>query len=54
MKKIQLTRHEWQEAMKVSLPHRNRKKYYRKEKHRGTRNSASYLVTQDIIRIFTT
>ena len=34
MKKIQLTRHEWQEAMKVPLPHRNKKKHFRKEKHK--------------------
>ena len=49
MKKIQLTRHEWQEAMKVPLPHRNKKKYFRKEKFkksgnpRGCHNYFSYI-----------
>ena len=49
MKKIQLTRHEWQEAMKVPLPHRNKKQYFRKEKHKksgnqlGCRNYFSYI-----------
>ena len=49
MKKIQFTRHEWQEAMKVPLPHRNKKKYYRKNKHKksgesfGSPNYCSYI-----------
>jgi hypothetical protein len=52
MKKVQLTRHEWQEAMKVPLPHRNRKKYFRKEKHKkrgnqfGSLNYCSYIYNE--------
>ena len=34
MKKIVLTQHEWYDAMKVPIPHRNKKKYYRKDKHK--------------------
>ena len=34
MKKITLTQHEWYDAMKLPTPHRNKKKYYRKEKHK--------------------
>lgn len=55
MKKIQLTRHEWQEAMKVPLPHRNKKQYFRKEKHkksgnlRGCHNYFSYIISYKIM-----
>ena len=35
MKKITLTQHEWSDSMKVHEPHRNKKKYYRKEKHKN-------------------
>lgn len=34
MKELVLTQHDWQEALKVPTPHRNKKKYYRKEKHK--------------------
>ena len=34
LKKITLTQHEWYDAMKLPTPHRNKKKYYRKEKHK--------------------
>ena len=34
LEKIELTIHEWNEAMRMPTPHRNKKKYYRKEKHR--------------------
>jgi len=34
LKIITLTQHEWYDAMKVSLPHRNKKKYYKKIKHK--------------------
>ncbi len=34
MKKITLTQREWYDAMKVPTPHRNKKKYYRKDKHK--------------------
>ena len=34
MKKIILTQHEWYDAMKLPTPHRNKKKYYRKDKHK--------------------
>lgn len=44
MEKLKLTRHEWQEAMKVPTPHRNKKKYYRKEKHKGAWKSPSLFV----------
>ena len=33
MKKTTLTQHEWFDALKVPTPHRNKKKYRRKEKH---------------------
>jgi len=35
MKKITLTQREWYDAMKLPTPHRNKKKYYRKEKHKN-------------------
>jgi len=35
IQKIQLTQHEWFEAMKMPTPHRNKKKFYRKDKHKG-------------------
>lgn len=44
MKKIQLTQHEWFEAMKVPLPHRNRKKYTRKDKHKASWKTGSSVV----------
>ncbi len=34
MKKIQLTWHEWYDALKTPSPYRNKKKYYRKKKHK--------------------
>ena len=34
LEKIQLTIHEWNEAMCMPTPYRNKKKYYRKEKHK--------------------
>jgi hypothetical protein len=34
MRKIQLTKHEWFDALKVPSPHRNKKKYFRKEKYK--------------------
>jgi hypothetical protein len=34
LEKIQLTIHEWNEAMRMPTPYRNKKKYYRKEKHK--------------------
>jgi hypothetical protein len=49
MKKIQLTKHEWFDALKVPSPHRNKKKYFRKEKHKkngnpfGCHNCLSYI-----------
>ena len=44
LKKQTLTRAEWQDALRCATPHRNRKKYFRKEKHKGARNSASSFV----------
>lgn len=35
LEKIELTIHEWNEAMRMPTPHRNKKKYYRKEKHKN-------------------
>ena len=34
LKEIQLTQHEWNEAMRMPTPHRNKKKFFRKEKHK--------------------
>ena len=47
MKKIVLTQHEWYDAMKLPTPHRNKKKYRRKEKHKGRGNTSpfSYIYT---------
>jgi hypothetical protein len=36
MEKIELTIHEWKDALKVPSPHRNKKKYFRKEKYKNT------------------
>ncbi len=35
IKEIQLTQHEWFDAMRVPTPHRNKKKFFRKEKHKN-------------------
>lgn len=35
IEEIQLTQHEWQDAMCVPSPHRNKKKFFRKEKHKN-------------------
>lgn len=34
LKHTKLTQHEWFEALKVPEPHRNKKKYFRKEKYK--------------------
>ena len=34
IEKIELTIHEWKDALKVPAPYRNKKKYFRKEKHK--------------------
>jgi hypothetical protein len=39
LEKIELTIHEWNEALRMPTPHRNKKKYYRKEKHKKTLKS---------------
>lgn len=36
--KINITLEEWFDALKVPAPYRNKKKYYRKEKHKGKSN----------------
>ena len=36
LKEIQLTQHEWNDAMRVPAPYRDKKKYYRKEKHKNS------------------
>jgi hypothetical protein len=47
MKKIILTQHEWYDSMKTPGPHRNRKKYYRKEKHKkGWSSNPSFVYLQ--------
>jgi len=52
MKTIKLTQHEWFEALKVPTPCRNKKKYFRKEKHKsmgakfGSHNYLSYIQVQ--------
>ena len=35
IQKTQLTQHEWQDALRVPAPHRNKKKFFRKEKHKN-------------------
>lgn len=34
LKYTKLTQHEWFDALKVPTPHKNKKKYRRKEKHK--------------------
>ena len=34
LKEVQLTLQDWLDALKVPTPHRNKKKFYRKEKHK--------------------
>jgi len=34
VKEIQLTQHEWQDALRVPAPYRDKKKFYRKDKHK--------------------
>jgi len=49
LKQVVLTQHEWQDALKVPQPYRDRSKYYRKEKHKksgskfGSHNYSSYI-----------
>ena len=42
LKQITLTQHEWLDALKVPTPHRNKKKYYKKEKHKGRGNTSFF------------
>jgi hypothetical protein len=35
LEETQLTLQEWLEALKVPAPHRNKKKFYRKNKHKN-------------------
>ena len=44
LKKTTLSRQEWQDALRNPTPHRNKKKYFRKEKHKVARNSDSLFV----------
>ena len=44
VKEIQLTQHEWNEAMRMPTPHRNKKKFHRKEKHKkGWRSEEQFV-----------
>jgi hypothetical protein len=36
VKEMQLTQREWFDATRVAPPHRNKKKFFRKEKHKKT------------------
>ena len=42
LKQIKLTRQEWNDALKVPLPHRDKSKYYRKEKHKNSGSKFGY------------
>lgn len=42
MKKIELTRQEWKDSLRVPTPHRNKKKYFRKEKFKKGDNQFGY------------
>ena len=45
LKKRVLTREEWQNALRCASPHRNKKKYYRKEKHGAAdKGGSSFLI----------
>jgi hypothetical protein len=35
LEEVQLTWHEWLDALKVPTPHKNKKKYNRNKKHRN-------------------
>ena len=50
MEKTQLTRKEWNDALRVPTPHRNKKKYRRKEKHRAAWKSGSSVVYLRVIK----
>jgi len=38
LKMVQLTLQEWFDALKVPTPHRNKKKFYRKDKHKNKKD----------------
>ena len=38
LEKINITLQEWFDALKVPAPYRNKKKYYRKDKHKGDKD----------------
>ena len=44
VKEIQFTQHEWQDALRVPAPYRDKKKFYRKEKHKkGWRSEEQFV-----------
>ena len=49
MKKIHITQRELYDAMRVPPPYRNRKKYYRKEKHKKAWDSKPSFVYLGVI-----
>ena len=36
LQEIKVTQQEWNDALRVPTPHRNKKKYYRKDKHKNS------------------
>ena len=44
VEEIELTQHEWFNSLKVPTPHRNKKKYFRKEKHKKGWNSEGQFI----------
>ncbi len=52
MKKVILTQNEWFEALKLPTPHRNRKKYRRKKKHKKNGNSLDCRYFFSYIHVF--
>lgn len=42
LKQTELTRQEWQDSLRVPSPHRNKKKYFRKSKHKKGGNQFGY------------
>ena len=48
LKQITLTQQEWQDALRNPTPHRNKKKYYRKVKHKGVNDDTSLYIYNKI------
>ena len=50
IKEQTLTQHEWNQSLRNPTPHRNKKKYFRKEKHKSSCSSGKQFVYLGIIK----